>query len=82
MHLKMLAGSALTPNNAQSTRYYLFPVIDENLPPDVLSISDDGVMIRYGNRQYVEGSPFLAIQITQQGSGVHFMRTEQPAARE
>lgn len=74
-HLKMLGGSALNTNNNHSTRYHLFPIIDESLPPNVLSISDDGIVIRHGNRQYIEGGRFLAVQITQQGAGVHFMRT-------
>lgn len=74
-HLSMLAGAALNSNNNHSTRYHLFPVIDENLPPNVLSISDDGRIIRHGNARYVEGGRFLAVQITQQGAGVHFMKT-------
>ncbi|MEZ5560132.1 MAG: hypothetical protein R3E86_16500 [Pseudomonadales bacterium] len=73
-HLRMLGGSALNSNNSHSTRYHLFPVIDDSLPPNVLSISGDGMIIRHGNAQYVEGGRFLAIQIVQQGSGVNFMR--------
>lgn len=73
-HLSRLGGAALNTGNNHSTRYHLFPVIDESLPANVLSISDDGMIIRHGNMQYVEGGRFLAVQIVQQGGGVNFMR--------
>ncbi|MCB1685754.1 MAG: hypothetical protein R3E82_08695 [Pseudomonadales bacterium] len=73
-HLRRLGGAALNTNNNHSTRYHLFPVIDETLPANVLSINNDGTTIRHGNMQYVEGGRFLAVQIVQQGAGVNFMR--------
>lgn len=71
--LGRLTGAALNTSNNHSTRYHLYPVIDETLPPNVLSISDGGTTIRHGNAQYVEGGRFLAVRIVQQGAGVNFM---------
>lgn len=75
LQLRQAGGSALLRNNPMSTRYHLYPVIDESLPANVLSISGDGKSISYGNRRFFEAGRFLAVQITRQGAGVYFLRT-------